>query len=352
MLSQPHVFNLAIRPAARISIHRTSRGEHRLSVCRARSGLDAGFGIGYNSLVWTKVGNAMVFDADHSNASPGFRFGFPTIEPIYYDDEKDLWAYMMITPSGGRVQFRQTVVSNTYETADSSYTQLVVSGATNPNDPVENLTIIVTTTDGTQMSYAWSQGGYRCTQIKDRNGNYVSIAYDGEGRLSTVTDTLGRVVTVNYDSSTGLPGTITQTWKDGNGSGSDVTHTWATLTYATKTVATDFDSSLTVVGPPDDTVVNVLDKITYPDGSSTKFEYNGYLQVKKVNSIAADSTSHVLNYVSTNLSSPGTGLTDCPRFTETKSFIENFNGGVRGNDQQHGTSDGNLLAAGQHHGQC
>ncbi|MEP7149084.1 MAG: VCBS repeat-containing protein [Acidobacteriota bacterium] len=292
-----------------------------------RSGLDAGFGISYNSLVWTKVGNAMVFDPDHSNASPGFRFGFPTIEPIYYDDDKDVWAYMMITPSGGRVQFRQTVVSNTYETADSSYTQLTVSGATNPNDPVEDITIKVTTTGGTQMSYVWSQGAYRCTKIKDRNGNYISNSYDGEGRLSTMTDTLGRDVTVNYETTTGLPSTITQTWKDSNGSGSNVTHTWATLTYATATVATDFDTSLTVVGPPDSTVINVLDKITYPDGSSTKFEYNGYLQVEKVSSIAADSTSHVLNYVSTNLASPSSSQTDCPRFTETKSFVENFNSG-------------------------
>jgi hypothetical protein len=113
----------------------------------------------------------MVFDADHSSASPGFRFGFPTIEPVYYDDEKDQWAYMMITPSAGSVQFRQTVVTNTYETADSSYTQLVTTGAANPNDPVEDITIKVTTTDGTQMIYVWSMGAYRCTQIKDRRSN-------------------------------------------------------------------------------------------------------------------------------------------------------------------------------------
>ncbi|MEP7148674.1 MAG: VCBS repeat-containing protein [Acidobacteriota bacterium] len=293
-----------------------------------RSGLNAGFGISYNSLVWTKVGSAIVFDADRSNASPGFRFGFSTIEPIYYDDDKDVWAYMMITPSGGRAEFRQTVVSNTYETADSGYTQLTVSGATNPNDPVEDITIKVTTTDGTEMSYVWSQGAYRCTQIKDRNGNYISMAYDGEGRLDTMTDTLGRVVTVNYETTTGLPSTITQTWKDSNGYGSNITHTWATLTYTTKTVDTDFNATsvTAIIGPPDDTVVNVLDKITYPDGSSTKFEYNGYLQVKKVSSIAADSSSHVLNYVSTNLASPSSSQTDCPRFTETKSFVENFNG--------------------------
>jgi YD repeat-containing protein len=291
-----------------------------------RAGLDAGLGIGYNSLVWTKVGSAMVFDADYSNASPGFRLGFPEIEPIYYDDDKDLWAYIMVTPSGRRIQFRQTAVTNTYETADSSYTQLVVTGATNPNDPVENITIKVTTTDGTQMSYVWNLGAYRCTQIKDRNGNYITIGYT-DGVLQSVTDTLGRVINVGYDATTGYPSTITQTWRTNNGEGSTTTHTWATLTYTTKTVDTDFHSSLSLVGPPDGTVVNVLDKITYPDGSSTKFEYNGYLQVKKISSIAADSPTHVLNSVETNLASPGTALLDCPRFTQTSTVTENFNGG-------------------------
>ena len=116
-----------------------------------RAGLDAGFGISYNSLVWTKVGSAMVFDADHSNASPGFRFGFPTIEPTYYDTDqsKNVWAYMMITPSGGRVQFRQTAVTNIYEAADSSYAQLEVTNATHPNDAAaEGLLITVRATDG------------------------------------------------------------------------------------------------------------------------------------------------------------------------------------------------------------
>ena len=109
-----------------------------------RAGLDLNLGISYNSLVWTKVGDAMVFDPDISNISPGFRFGFPTIEPVYYDGTKQKYAYMMVTSSGSRVEFRQTAVSNVYETADSSYAQLVTTGASDPNDPAENITIKVT----------------------------------------------------------------------------------------------------------------------------------------------------------------------------------------------------------------
>ncbi len=46
------------------------------------------------------------------------------------------------------------------------------------------------------------------------------------------------------------------------------------------------------------------------DCNSTKFEYNGYLQVKKISNVAADSSSHILNAVETNLSAPPSPLGD------------------------------------------
>ncbi len=131
-----------------------------------RSGMNAGFGIGYNSLVWAKVGSAMYFDPDNSNVSPGFRFGFPVIEPVYYDSGKGRWAYLMVTPGGARVDFRQLGASGTFETADSSYTRLVANVPGNPfapiNSPVEDIEITVTTTDGTQVKYNWKGGAFRC----------------------------------------------------------------------------------------------------------------------------------------------------------------------------------------------
>jgi len=296
-----------------------------------RSGLDLNIGLSYNSLIWTKVGDAMVFDGDYSNVSPGFRLGFPVIEPVYYDGTKQKYAYMMVAPSGARVEFRQTTVSNIYETADSSYTQLVTSGASDPNDPVDSITIKVTTTDGTQMTYSWNYGEFRCTQIKDRNGNYISASYDGNGRLETITDTLGRVVTVNYSSAG--PSSITQTWKDNNGKDSDTTHTWATFTYTdtdggtghAPSINTNF-GSLSVVGPPNGVSIKVLQKITFPDDSFTTFSYNNYAQVTKVQNYAPD--NHELNRVRLSDMESVTGTqSDCPRFTETKTFAENFNGG-------------------------
>lgn len=81
--------------------------------------------------------------------------------------------------------------TNVYESADSQYTQLT-----------DNTTsLLVRTTDGTQMTYALSNGQWVCTQIKDRNGNYLTINYNGAGNISTSVDTLERTVTFNYDGN-------------------------------------------------------------------------------------------------------------------------------------------------------
>jgi len=291
-----------------------------------RAGLDLSLGISYNSLVWTKSGDEFYFDADGGNAGPGFRLGFPAIEPIYFDGAKSKFAYMMVAPSGARIEFRETAVSQVYETADSSYAQLKTIGASNPNDPVTGITIIVTTTDGTQMKYLWEAGADRfvCKEIKDRNGNFITIGYDSNGLLNTVTDTLGRVVTIT--NTDGYPTSITQNWKASNGEGpSTDAKTWAAFTYTNKTINTNY-YGLSVIGPLNGHSLKVLDKITYLDGSSTKFTYNGYGQVYKVANIAADSPSHELNSTELDLETPTTS-TDVPRFTSTSTTTEKFNDG-------------------------
>jgi hypothetical protein len=298
-----------------------------------RAGLDAGFGISYNSLIWTKdaATNTIVFDADNSNVTPGFRMGFPSIEPVYYDSQTGKFAYLMVTPSGSRVEFRQTAATNVYETADSGYTQLKINGTgTSPNDPADSLTLTVTNTSGTNMLYEWNTGAYRCQKITDRNGNYIEINHHTDGRLNTVTDTLGRVITVNYTTD-GSPDTITQTWKNNNGTGSNITHTWAKFDYTTQAITTNFSGSPTVVGPGGGYTLKVLQKITFPTetngaGPNTVFTYNTWGQVTKVTNYAAD--NHELNHVRLNLPADATNSeSDCPRFTETYTAAENFNGG-------------------------
>ena len=294
-----------------------------------RAGMNAGFGMSYNSLVWTKEGSEVHFDTNQDNISPGFRFGFPTIEAPYYipggGSTDPYFAYIMVSPSGERTEFRQIAASEYFETTDSSYLQLKTKGTPDPNTPVEEIELTVRGTDGTVMSYVWIAGAFRCTQIKDRNGNYITIEHDELGLLREVTDTLGREIVVNYSEDL-YPTTIQQTWKDNNGQGSNTTtHTWATFSYSMETVATSFADSLSVVGPPNGTVIKVLDKVTYPDNSYTKFHHNGYIQVYKIENFAAN--NFLLNHVRTNIESPATNQTNVPRFSETRSWVQNFNGG-------------------------
>ncbi|HLA12147.1 MAG TPA: DUF4214 domain-containing protein [Pyrinomonadaceae bacterium] len=155
---------------------------------RGRAGLNLGLGLSYSSLVWTRSGPYIYFDEDTGYPSPGFRLGFPTIQERYFDAQVGDNVYLLITSSGQRVELRQVGTSNIYEAGDSSYLQLTDNGTS----------LLVRATDGTQMTYAKFNTQWRCTQIKDRNGNYLTVNYSWQGNLSNVTDTLGRVVNFNY----------------------------------------------------------------------------------------------------------------------------------------------------------
>ena len=151
------------------------------------------------------------------------------------------------SPSGGRVEFKQIGASNSYETADSAYTQLQTVSSKNPNAGASSVAITVRGTDGTELSYMWKGNAYRCSQIKDANGNFININHDDFGLLRTVTDTVGRV-NVNYDWENS-PISITQNWQANNGQGGVQTHTYATFSYTAVTVNPSFGAGISVYGP-------------------------------------------------------------------------------------------------------
>jgi len=109
-----------------------------------RSSLDLNFTFYYNSLLWTKDGSYIKYNADLGSPAPGFRLGLPTLQQRFYNAQTGIWAYMMVTSSGGRVEMRQVGSSNIYEAQDGGYTQLDVG---NPATPV------VRTSDGTQLKF-------------------------------------------------------------------------------------------------------------------------------------------------------------------------------------------------------
>src|SRR5205085_4238746 len=109
---------------------------------------------------------------DHGFPSPGFQLGFPTIQSRFYNDQAQAYSYLLITPSGARVELRETATLGVYESVDSSYLRLTDGGGGS---------LLLVGTDGTRMTYfqvnGLLNGDYHCTSIEDRNGNKITVDY-------------------------------------------------------------------------------------------------------------------------------------------------------------------------------
>lgn len=291
---------------------------------KGRARMDLDLGLSYNSLVWTRDGSYIKFDADQGFPTPGFKIGFTTLQGRYTNHDINVKAYMMVTPSGGRIELRQVggSTSTTYESADGSNIQLTeqVSGTTVTG-------AIVRLPDGTQLTFV----GTRCTEIKDRNGNYITVSYQTDGDIDSIVDTLGRVIQFNYTAQDYLD-SITQTW---NVNGTNVTHYWARFEYGALTIQTKWAGSFTalggVSGPQNGNSIGVLTRVILADNSSYTFEYTTWGQVWKITHLAPN--GYKLAYNSYNLRQDATGTTyenDCPRFTERRDWARNWNGDTNG----------------------
>jgi len=229
-----------------------------------RNGLDLGLGLSYSSMVWTRSGPYLHFDEDNGFPSPGFRLGFPSVQRRVFDAQRAKNAYLLVTASGQRVELLQVGTSNVYESADSSYLQLT------DNSPH----LLLRATDGTQLSFTEVDNEYRCTQVKDRNGNYLSVYRDALGQIGNITDTLGRLISFNYDSNANLL-SITQAW---NG---QPAHQWVSFGWGTRTMQSSFTSGV-VIGTKNGTVLPVLTQVALNDTSYFTFDYTNSLQVSVI----------------------------------------------------------------------
>ncbi len=151
-----------------------------------------------------------------------------------------------------------------FAAADSSYLQLTETGAT----------LLVRSTDGTQLTFADVYNEYRCTQVKDRNGNYLSINYDTLGHITNISDTLGRVIVFNYDSNANLL-SITQSW---NGQPS---HQWVSFGWSTRNMQYSFSNDA-VIGTAIGAAAPVITQVALNDTSYFTFDYTNSLQVSAV----------------------------------------------------------------------
>jgi YD repeat-containing protein len=282
-----------------------------------RSGLDLGLTLSYSSMVWTRSGPYIYFDEDNGWPSGGFRLGFPTIQQRAFDAQAGRNVYLLIS-GGGRVSLRELGTSNVYEAADSSYLQLIDNGGS----------LLLRTTDGTQLSYQSYNSEWHCTQIKDRNGNYLTVNYDWLGHITTIVDTLARTITFNYDSNANLL-SITQIWTI---NGAPTTHAWATFGWTTKTLSPSFSSVMTVGASP--STIPVINQVGLDDGTHYTFEYNATGQLNPVRSYRSDNVQR--SYTAYDYDSPAD---DCPRLIDTHTWAENWTG-INGVPQEVATDYG------------
>src|SRR5437899_939012 len=286
----------------------------------ARNALDLNLAVYYNSRVWTidKVNNTATFNADKDFPSYGFRLGFGFIEA----PASGSTSYTLTEPDGSK---RELAFSSgtIYASLDSSYIDW------------NTATLVLRRKDGTQWVYERAPGStaiFRTIKIKDTNGNYISISYvpapGGSGpqpnnqAISTITDTLGRVVTFGYDTNYKLL-SITAP-KQGGGTLTVATFTWGTpnLNYSFTLQTPDTVAS--------GTSINVLTKCQYTKADGTgpgvgyTFTYGDWGIVTQIAQVSA--TGVTRSYVSYDYPSVTSALSDHPTFT-TQTVFDGINTG-------------------------
>jgi len=252
------------------------------------------------------------FNADRDYPSYGFRLGYGQIEGPMADDTFSN-GYILTEPDGNQ-RVLHFLSSTKYETIDSTYVDY------NPS------TKTLSRADGTQWLY--QQVGtstiYRPIQIKDRNGNYISITYStatnaDDSAIATVTDTLGRTITFNYDQNN-LLSNITVPAYGGVG-----TTPVATFSWAQKTLNYNFSGLTVADSSSSGTSLNMLTGCTYANGSSYSFVYGDWGIVIEIDQKSSNGT--LRSSVSYDFPAATTALSDAPTFTHQTVF-DGVNSGV------------------------
>lgn len=243
-----------------------------------RAGMDLNLNLYYNSRVWDvdTTANTITFNADRDFPSYGFRLDFGFLE---YDPANDQYIY---TERDGSKHDLPN--SGNYDSNDGTYMRYTVAQQ------------VLAYRNGTKVHFEVfpSQSAatpptlFRPVWVEDTNGNYISITYlAGHDQLiSTITDTLGRVIHFNYDGTTHQLSTITQNVQVSTADPSGV-RTYATFTWGT--VALNYHFTLTAQNsPPTGTSVAVITRCVYPNGAGYQFSYGDWGIVNRIDNFSPD----------------------------------------------------------------
>jgi RHS repeat-associated protein len=298
-----------------------------------RNKLDLNIGITYDSKFWVlnynvdTIGDLTYFWQNQPGTpylDNSWRFNLPVLQTTQQDfgartgfSDTGCWSNFVVTmPDGAKHMFRNRAGCWGYNTTgtysfpsynsplwDAQDTSLLRLDTTNPADVILHLK------DGTQihffsnLAYPGGIDNKIADKIEDTDGNQITIVSTNPGdptppRVTTITDTLGRVVTFNY------PATPANVWAPTNISYLDSAGTtrYISFGYTAPSCSPTFSlpagsvqggncNSLTSVTLPNNlhynftynTTLGELSKITYPTGGYTRYDYATYTNLQQFN---------------------------------------------------------------------
>jgi RHS repeat-associated protein len=241
-------------------------------VSLAGRGIDLALNLSYNSRVWNKSGSNMQFDIDQGAPAPGWSLGFGKI--AYMGNG----GCMLIEADGtrrgysGQLQQWQSGMTFKGHTVDGSFIdygcQWYYGNYGSGWSKLPNGTSITYSTIGATPDQLYP------TQILDAQGNYLTITYRNPSspQLDTITDTLGRVVTFQYDSYNRLISvTVPRSQNEDPAHGTGATRVAMRIHYKPLTLNYSFAPGTTVTVP--NPTPWVIDSIYYP-GTRTGYWFN------------------------------------------------------------------------------
>lgn len=280
-------------------------------------GINAGIGMTYNSRTWNKscsqfdqdgvtcVQSHFAYDVEQSWIAPGFSTGFGYLETQarignMTNNSTNNW-YTFIEPVGltdpDGTRHELTCKTNVihqptgrpycgvYTTTDGSFIEFTAPlPIKNPNNSTNlnlstygNLTFATTYKDGTAVFYTGGFGTgdnrrHYPERIRDRNGNYITIAYKNHTpKIDYINDTLDRRINFYYenDSTTGAPDKLVTITIPGMGVGDEIQTVrfyYDQLTFESG----GFTSNSAVTAP---TTIRVL-KYVFMPATKTGYKYD------------------------------------------------------------------------------
>jgi RHS repeat-associated protein len=303
-------------------------------------GIGVNLAMVYNSRLWNKDGNTMTFNYNKGWPAAGWTLGYGRIIKNYDGtaggSNNSPGNYLLIQPDGTRIHLQQSNPGGVWRHDSTDGTFLRLNAADELIYP-----------DGTTVYYNLHHNRLLPATIKTRNGQTINIAYRARSSsfpyrwaIEQIYDTLGRYITFRYYGEPGYPADEANgkplnalaaiTAPDFSGGASE--RTMIKIEYQTITLRRNFRNSITVNGPVDNSPLNVVKRIYYPQtGRGYLFlDYSTYGMARHI-SVRKDMTGPggttndgteiaytKYNYVDINNQSGQ--LDDSPQYTEQSEW--------------------------------